>query len=277
MRDEFTPKTKDVLFKRAGAKCSNPNCRKSTCGPHTDADKIVNIGVAAHITAAEVGGPRYDGNISSDERKSVENGIWLCQDCAKLIDSDEKRYSVDIIKMWKDLSETAALLNIENPVNALKTEAIDDKKIIKFFSQCFDRPAFQDDFMQEGSIEAFDKAMEDTIIAINTGCLRDRNGSVLFQCYGKSYLSNHEWREKMDRIVDLLRAIRSRYQLAVQLGQIHLGSEREGNQFYCFNDYGLSRWFNDTRLDILDLFSLMCNEIGIPRLKFPRTRRTRFY
>lgn len=90
MRDDFNQKTKDILFRRAGARCSNPNCRKPTSGPHTDADKTVNIGVAAHITAAEKGGPRYDHYMSSEERKSIENGIWLCQDCAKLIDSDEK-------------------------------------------------------------------------------------------------------------------------------------------------------------------------------------------
>jgi hypothetical protein len=276
LRDEFTTKIKDVLFKRAGAKCSNPNCRKPTCGPHTDTDKIVNIGVAAHITAAEIGGPRYNEGLSADERKSFDNGIWLCQDCAKLIDSDEKRYNVDIIRKWKELSEAAALLDIENPVNIPNNDDIEDKKIIRFFSQCFDRPAFQDEFMQEGSIEAFDKAMEDTIIALNTGCLRDRNGSIVFQYYGKSYLSNYEWREKMDKIVDLLRAIRSRYQLAIQLGQIHIGSEYEGKQFYCFHDHRLAIWFDETRADILYLFSSICKEVGIHNLKFPRTRRIRF-
>ena len=31
----------------------------------------------------------------------------------------------------------------------------------------------QDAFHQEGSMEAFDRAMEDTLTAINTGCLRE--------------------------------------------------------------------------------------------------------
>ncbi|MCY6371765.1 HNH endonuclease [Clostridium ganghwense] len=191
MRDNFSSKTKDTLFKRAGGRCSNPNCRKPTSGPHTETNKIVNIGVAAHITAAEKGGPRYDSNITSEERKAVENGIWLCQGCAKLIDSDEKRYTVDLIKKWKEISEEAALLDIEN-WDEVHSKTTNDKEIIRFFSQCFDRPAFQDKFSQEGSNEAFDKAIEDTIIAINTGCLRDRNGNVLFKSYGKSYLLDFE-------------------------------------------------------------------------------------
>ena len=33
-------------------------------------------------------------------------------------------------------------------------------------------PAFQDDIHQEGRMEDFDKAIEDTLIALNTGVLR---------------------------------------------------------------------------------------------------------
>ena len=188
-----------------------------------------------------------------------------------------QHHSVDFIHQWKDLSERAALLDIEGLGTSSETDNYDDKKIIRFFSQCFDRPAFQDEFRQEGSIEAFDKAIEDTITAINTGCLRDRDGKILFQCFGKSYLSNIEWRDKMDRIVDMLRAIRSRYLLAVQLGQLHIGNGSQGIQFYCFRDYELAKWFDETRSDILSLFSSICNDAGISRLNFPKTKRTRFY
>ncbi len=34
-------------------------------------------------------------------------------------------------------------------------------------------------------MEAFDKAIEDTITAINTGCLRSRDGTILAQAKGK--------------------------------------------------------------------------------------------
>lgn len=120
------------------------------------------------------------------------------------------------------------MLEIENKSKSSESNQSDDVEIIRFYSQCFNRPAFQDPFEQEGSIEAFDRAIEDTITAINTGCLRARDGTVLTQSKGKSYLSNRIWRKKMDVIVDLLRAVRPRYALAIEQRQIHIGSEHNG-------------------------------------------------
>ncbi len=82
MRDEFPKPVADTLTKRVGNRCSNPDCRKRTSGPHTEDDKALNVGVAAHITAASPGGPRFDSSLTSDERKGIGNGIWLCQSCA---------------------------------------------------------------------------------------------------------------------------------------------------------------------------------------------------
>jgi hypothetical protein len=54
---------------------------------------VIDVGVAAHITAASPGGPRFDPNLSDKERASATNGIWLCQNCAKLIDNDVAQFS----------------------------------------------------------------------------------------------------------------------------------------------------------------------------------------
>ena len=51
-RDDFTSATKELLANRVGRRCSNPACRKLTCGANTNPEKITNIGVAAHICAA---------------------------------------------------------------------------------------------------------------------------------------------------------------------------------------------------------------------------------
>jgi hypothetical protein len=108
MRDDFAPRTKQILADRAGNQCSNPECCQPTSGPQEDPNKAINIGVAAHITAAAEGGPRYDPSLTSDQRKSVSNGIWLCQKCAKLIDNDEARYTIEKILRWKALAENKA-------------------------------------------------------------------------------------------------------------------------------------------------------------------------
>src|SRR5690349_211383 len=92
-RDDFPNPVKQLLARRVGVKCSNPDCRKPTSGPHQLPDKTVSIGVAAHITGAAPGGPRYDSALLTAARRSAGNGIWLCQSCSKLIDCDEARYS----------------------------------------------------------------------------------------------------------------------------------------------------------------------------------------
>lgn len=112
-RDEFSRSVKEALAKRVGYCCSNPNCQKSTTGPRADSTKSVNIGVAAHITAALKGGPRFDFSLSTEERSSSNNGIWLCQNCAKLIDNDTIRFSAEKIKSWKIRAEKAARERVE--------------------------------------------------------------------------------------------------------------------------------------------------------------------
>jgi hypothetical protein len=113
VRDDFPAGLKDELAKRVGFLCSNPGCRQPTSGPQSSPSGTVNIGVAAHITAASPGGPRHDSGLSTEQRTSAENGIWLCQTCAKLVDSDQSGYSVDKLEEWKTDAETAAARALE--------------------------------------------------------------------------------------------------------------------------------------------------------------------
>ncbi|MCI9039518.1 MAG: hypothetical protein HFJ29_06590 [Clostridia bacterium] len=115
-RDNFTYAVKNKLAKRVAYVYSNPNCRKMTIGPDSK-NGINNIGVAAHICATTPGGPRYDGNMSEEQRKSINNGIWLCQSCAKLIDSDENKYNIQVIKSWKQQTEDIVSYNFGKRVS----------------------------------------------------------------------------------------------------------------------------------------------------------------
>ncbi len=105
MRDNFTKATIDTLSKRASQTCSNPTCRIPTTGPHSDPDKFINIGVAAHISAASPGGKRYNRHLSSEQRKGISNALWLCQSCSKLIDTDEIRFPEELLHNWKKFHE----------------------------------------------------------------------------------------------------------------------------------------------------------------------------
>jgi len=113
MRDDFPAPTIEQLARRVGFCCSNPGCQRPTSGPRDDPEKSINIGVAAHITAASKGGPRYDENLTPAERQSITNGIWLCQVCAKLVDNDPSRYTVEVIRDWKEAAEALARGRLE--------------------------------------------------------------------------------------------------------------------------------------------------------------------
>lgn len=102
---DFKARTKSILAKRSGYRCNNPECRRMTVGAHSDPNKFVSLGQACHIEAASPGGPRYNPALSTEERQKVSNGIWLCYSCAKLIDSDPDRFTVDVLNSWKALAE----------------------------------------------------------------------------------------------------------------------------------------------------------------------------
>ncbi|MCR1847944.1 hypothetical protein NSA42_01530 [Paeniclostridium sordellii] len=132
-RDDFKENTKKTLAQRVGYICSNPNCMKQTIGPHSDPNKSLSIGVAAHIKAASPGGPRYDKYMSSEERKSIDNGIWLCENCAKIIDKDIEYYTVELLNNWKqnaeNYTENIQRNNIMNNSSVMNDESL--KKSLK--------------------------------------------------------------------------------------------------------------------------------------------------
>jgi hypothetical protein len=113
--DDFTLKTKRLLAHRVGHRCSNPECRAATSGPGLEADKPVTAGDAAHITAASPIGPRYDPSLSSDQRRSYDNGIWLCVNHARIVDQDDSRHTIELLRRWKSQAENQALKDLGRP------------------------------------------------------------------------------------------------------------------------------------------------------------------
>jgi hypothetical protein len=55
-------------------------------------------------------GPRYDASLSTEDRTSAANAIWLCQTCGKLVDSDHSGHGIELLREWKDMAEAAAYL-----------------------------------------------------------------------------------------------------------------------------------------------------------------------
>lgn len=140
---------------------------------------------------------------------------------------------------------------------------VDDRLALEWLRVFFDRPAFKDPFHLECSVEAFDKAMEDTIAAFNTGILRTREGQVIAKTKPRSMFTRRDWVAQLDRMAGILSSIRRNYAMAVRGGLI--GKTRWGFGFLDLNSYQakhLVRFMNDSRNEVLTILNNLLTEIG---------------
>lgn len=101
-RDDFSKTVVEALARRASYICSNPDCRKPALSPSRHPEKALFTGVAAHISGAAPGGPRYDPSLTQKQRASAENGIFLCATCAVLIDKNGGLdFPAELLRKWK--------------------------------------------------------------------------------------------------------------------------------------------------------------------------------
>ena len=129
-RDDFKVGIKRKLAERVGYFCSKPSCRAATSGPHSNPDKSIIVGIAAHITAASPGGPRYDASLTEKQRKSSENGIWLCARCATLVDRDEVTFTAEQLREWKRQAENDQFIKISAGLPQTDLGADENEKLL---------------------------------------------------------------------------------------------------------------------------------------------------
>ena len=103
-RNDFSRPVADALAKRAAFICSNPDCRVLTIAPSGESESMfLYMGKAAHINAAAPRGPRYDAAMTPEERKAPSNGIFLCSNCADMIDKNGGLdFPVQRLRRWKE-------------------------------------------------------------------------------------------------------------------------------------------------------------------------------
>lgn len=211
-------------------------------------------------------------NMTVTEVKEIGRGLGLPEElvektpidglCGK---TDEENIGFTYAELDKYI-RTGVIKDKERQARQYTIDKLKKWKVV----YCFDRPAFRDPISQEGRMEDFDKAIEDTIIALNTGILRTRDGSILRKSEGKSSVNNDEWREKLNVIGDMLSALRRRLKIAKAAGAY--STYGEGEVMYCFSDRQLGEWFDSTREEIVKILSSICEEMGMPGLHFPRNK-----
>jgi hypothetical protein len=131
-RDDFSKPVIRTLASHVNYHCSNPECRRPTLGPSSNENEFVNIGKAAHITAAARGGPRYDPNLTREARRAISNGIWLCAIHADQVDKDADGFPVELLRKWKrdavERTRVEAFTNSQAPPTKIIFELDEDDK-----------------------------------------------------------------------------------------------------------------------------------------------------
>jgi len=111
-RDDFSESTRHHLARSVNYHCSK--CDAPTAGPFSGGGKSITTGQAAHICAAAVGGPRYDADMTPEQRVHYDNGIWLCAAHSPLVDRDWPRYTAEQLRAIKREAEARAAANLEH-------------------------------------------------------------------------------------------------------------------------------------------------------------------
>lgn len=190
---EFSNKIKTTLGERSHFLCSNPTCRKMTTGPHTNHDKSLRSGEAAHIYSAKSKIARYNKDLTSEQVRDIKNGIWLCRDCHKLIDHDEKAFPVKLLLQWKNTHENfvKALRSKPNSgtLRLIQPTIDEEMKASEILDYLDDRRALHRDFQMEIPSQVFESLQETRKYLVK------KKSEV-----GQSYLS-----EQVDKILKSIR------------------------------------------------------------------------
>src|SRR5260370_25405613 len=128
--------------------------------------------------------PRHLGG--SDD---PSNAIPLCPNCH---DEVHARYAPG--RATRVYTERQLRGHLERPIDLASRQAHlavgnDDWKhdfeLVKFYANCLDRSAFRTHFHNELSFADFDQSLEDTVLALNTGLWRTRDGTLIERAAGK--------------------------------------------------------------------------------------------
>ncbi|MGH8645520.1 MAG: HNH endonuclease [Gammaproteobacteria bacterium] len=95
------PRTRQILWGKAGATCAFPGCRRQLVRDATPDDREVLVGEIAHIVAQSQSGPRRDVEVPGGNIDGYSNLILLCHEHHELIDQQQHTYPVERLLQFK--------------------------------------------------------------------------------------------------------------------------------------------------------------------------------
>lgn len=125
---DYTDKTLKRLFGLSGNFCAFPGCNKRLVNERNAKDSNI-----CHIEAANIGGERYNSNMTDIQRADYENLILLCIQHHDET-NDFQKYTVDVLKQIKKNHESQFLNEkikrnpsmLKNTINAIATIELDN-------------------------------------------------------------------------------------------------------------------------------------------------------
>lgn len=204
----------------------------------------------------------------------IKNGITLCPNCHDEVHErshyspgcTSRRYSPSELKLHRD--QTKKIARKERDWTEGSTSWSEDRSLILFYAQCLDRSAFRTYFHQELSFADFDRAIADTITAINTGCTKVGE-TTLPIAKGKVFLIHREWRETMDTIAQTLEQIRTELRNDLGLNEMLMYQDRFGrhHQGRFHQESDLGHKIDQKRQEILNHMNAILRELSQSPLK----------
>ena len=73
--------------------------------------------------------------MTPQQRSDIENGVWLCQTCAKLVDNDEVRFNGAVLRGWKGVAEQEAFDQVGKTAPRSEAVKIVDKWVNLAYSE----------------------------------------------------------------------------------------------------------------------------------------------
>jgi len=124
---QYKPSTVRRLDTLSGNECAHPDCSKKLIAE----DGVSIISKICHITAASKEGPRFDDNLTDDERRGFDNLILLCDEHHVIIDNkeNETQYPTPLLKEWKR-SHEKKILELISSKNLLSKYPLALNKVI---------------------------------------------------------------------------------------------------------------------------------------------------
>jgi hypothetical protein len=139
----YSPTTKRRLDTLSGNQCASPTCDKPLIAK--DGESIISK--ICHIEAVSVDGPRYNGNMTDDERRDYKNLILLCDECHTIIDNkkNEQTYPKELLWAWKS----------EHEAKIFNTILTKKPSLLKDVINALSRQTFVGKEQKEQNLEAF--------------------------------------------------------------------------------------------------------------------------